>query len=99
MTILTHSADPRSDYLWKNLVNLKCHDISLLSIVIKENDLDENDVDVGDDYSEGGDENKCNKGENDDQDHDHDDHDHDDDEATCDEDLHALFIFAFTWNW
>ena len=60
-------------------------------------DLDENDVDVGDDYSEGGDENKCNKDENDD--HGHDDYDHDDDEATCDEDLHTLFIFAFTWNW
>ena len=66
--------------------------------------MDENDVDVGDDYSEGGDENKCNKGENDDHDHyendenvENDDHDHD--EATCDEDLHALFIFAFTWNW
>ena len=52
--------------------------------------MDENDVDVGDDYNEGGDENKCNKDEND---------DHDNDEATCDEDLHALFIFAFTWNW
>ena len=51
-------------------------------------DLDEHDVDVGDDYSEAGDENKCNKDEKD-----------GDDEATCDEDLHALFIFAFTWNW
>ena len=94
MAILTNSANSRSDYLWKNLVNFKYHDISLLSIVIKEK------VDLWMTWMKMMltlatiivRENKCNKDEND-------DHDHDDDEATCDEDLHALFIFAFTWNW